>query len=326
MKLTLSFLLIFISAHASAASFNCYRARTPIEKMICTNAHLSEVDSLLGASYKRLQNSLPTSEAARLRIHQREWLNRRDSNCSPANDGCLMIMYKERLDALYQGEIENFQRSPDYADAPSAAIRGRYTLDHSRILVVTPLSRQLALLTVSGTNRMVCRFSGVGKIKNNTIIINDKGSKLRFAFSKGSARISGKNAEAYCGDESTIAGIYTSSPQAAADAGIAGTGHSGSYKLEPGYCSGDIEIKQQDNRISAVIDTVCGASYHLCHFEGSGKLTNNSAILYASDDDTNEKPITIYLETGSVRISERHNNYWCGLNAAMNGTYHKMNN
>jgi uncharacterized protein len=73
------FACAFFPAHSQAASFNCVKAATPPEKMICADAELSAADSDLMIAYKKALNS--TSKVEELREEQRKWMDQRD-NCA----------------------------------------------------------------------------------------------------------------------------------------------------------------------------------------------------------------------------------------------------
>lgn len=72
--------LAFAAAPASAASFDCAKAATPAEKMICSDAALSALDEQLNKSYRAA--IARTGNKALLREWQRGWLR------SPELAGC----------------------------------------------------------------------------------------------------------------------------------------------------------------------------------------------------------------------------------------------
>jgi len=78
-------------------SFDCHKAKMAVEKSICNNELLAELDAKLGKSYKKLRNILPFSENQKLLIKQREWLRKRNTICSPYNIDCLENLYKTRI-------------------------------------------------------------------------------------------------------------------------------------------------------------------------------------------------------------------------------------
>lgn len=51
--------LAVIQAPVFAASFDCAKAKTPLEKLICSNPELDTADAQMGAAYKALRLSFP---------------------------------------------------------------------------------------------------------------------------------------------------------------------------------------------------------------------------------------------------------------------------
>lgn len=87
-----------------AASFNCKKASTAVEKAICSHAELSALDSKMARAYKQLLTALPKSEATILKEDQREWLFARDEAFHACDrdspEDCLMYEYAVRITAL----------------------------------------------------------------------------------------------------------------------------------------------------------------------------------------------------------------------------------
>jgi len=91
------FLSCFPAQHSIAASFDCAKAQGPIEKAICANSELSDLDDLLGRYH---QGALPALQenAPCLKSDQQEWLRRTRAACNDAP--CLKKVYLERLSEL----------------------------------------------------------------------------------------------------------------------------------------------------------------------------------------------------------------------------------
>jgi uncharacterized protein len=65
---------------AGAASFDCTRAETPAEKLICANDGLSRMDELLQSLYQRALQQ--TAELETIKKQQLDWLRERDQTCN----------------------------------------------------------------------------------------------------------------------------------------------------------------------------------------------------------------------------------------------------
>ena len=135
--------LLFAAAApaAEAASFDCAKARTKVEKEICATPALSRLDEQLAAAYRAVMARTPTP--AEVSLHQRWWLRERDNGPEgatpegPYTGDALAHHYRQRLDEL------NGLRTRD-ASAPAhfpVARLGR---------ACTPMSKRPCRVTGSG--------------------------------------------------------------------------------------------------------------------------------------------------------------------------------
>ncbi len=101
MKPTLLFaLFISFTSPVFAASFDCAKAGTTVEKLVCQNLFLSKLDDALAKNYgdllKSNDNLYPKKE---LREEQKAWIQKRNA-CADAK--CLVGLYGDRVDELCQ--------------------------------------------------------------------------------------------------------------------------------------------------------------------------------------------------------------------------------
>jgi uncharacterized protein len=95
-RFILFILVAALFADTSAASFDCAKASTQIEKSICADPEISEFDSQLMQVYKAsLANSL---EHGPIKLEQRAWLSTVRNRCQDAM--CLKQAYIDRIAAL----------------------------------------------------------------------------------------------------------------------------------------------------------------------------------------------------------------------------------
>lgn len=90
----------------SAASFDCRRALTATEKLVCGDPQLSEDDGNLDFAYSLLLRHAAPSARAGIREGQRAWLRKRDA-C--AQKSCLLDLYSDRYSAVW-GELNRWDR------------------------------------------------------------------------------------------------------------------------------------------------------------------------------------------------------------------------
>ncbi len=94
-KLWTIFALMAVSTSIHAASFDCKQAATDVEKMICRNYELSNMDSKLARFYGEAKEAVVDPNV--LRSAQREWLEERN-RCTDVR--CLKKRYDRRIDEL----------------------------------------------------------------------------------------------------------------------------------------------------------------------------------------------------------------------------------
>lgn len=92
---------------AIQASFDCAKASTDVEKLICSSELLAEMDVVLAQRYKSLMLLLDDDDKAFNRTEQREWLKGRDGYSAEAG---LADYYIERIEDL--DTIINYLNKP----------------------------------------------------------------------------------------------------------------------------------------------------------------------------------------------------------------------
>lgn len=98
------------------ASFDCTKAATAVEKLICASPRLAALDAELAETYAAARKR--GGEA--LRGEQRTWLKETRDACE--DDGCLEAAYLLRIAALRLAQPELFAKQK-----PPARILGRYS-------------------------------------------------------------------------------------------------------------------------------------------------------------------------------------------------------
>jgi uncharacterized protein YecT (DUF1311 family) len=135
---TLMFALLSLAgiATARAASFDCAKARTGVEKAVCADPKLSEYDERIAAAYKRELDEWNGAIRAYVRADQRHWLSeiRRiddndseiEANCAAGDLPCLRREYQLRTDEIESSGYRNsgvYQRSDGGGNLLVQAIR-----------------------------------------------------------------------------------------------------------------------------------------------------------------------------------------------------------
>ncbi len=95
-KRWISVLMYLAIGQVQAASFDCAKAGTTVEKLICGNSELSKLDDQLAAAYA---DTLKSPDPASLKAEQKVWLKVRN-RCSDV--ACIQAAYRQRTGALSQ--------------------------------------------------------------------------------------------------------------------------------------------------------------------------------------------------------------------------------
>lgn len=96
-------LFVSLVVPAQAASFDCRKARTHVEKTICADPTLSQLDSDMAVQYR--QSRQQASDTSSLISEQKRWLTYQRNTCQSTS--CLTREYQEKLAA-----------APDYVAKP----------------------------------------------------------------------------------------------------------------------------------------------------------------------------------------------------------------
>lgn len=123
MKGVLVFLMLLGASLGHAASFDCARARLPVEKLICGNPDLSRADDELGFSYDYLETRCPSLfEGLDVRATQRKWVAglRKIPGKGAPEASLAADAYRER-NAFLLGLVS--QCSPNYPRPESTVVR-----------------------------------------------------------------------------------------------------------------------------------------------------------------------------------------------------------
>jgi uncharacterized protein len=165
--------VLFAAYPAAAASFDCARPASAVERAICADPKLSALDDRAFAAYNAVADTFGVAGSTDfknpvvdllLRGHQ-EWTA--DRNRCGTDTSCLLAQYLRRIAVL------TYHPDPQ-APAPIDPFVGRYAIsvDPTRELVVMRAPGGVALVHISVSSAdWNCDFGGVGRL--------DRSGKLR---------------------------------------------------------------------------------------------------------------------------------------------------
>jgi uncharacterized protein len=103
---------------AMAASFDCGKAASPTEKLICSDAQTSRLDGKLQQAYKTALAAADVSDKKALAKEQRNWIRYNRSICQ--DTACLQQVYITRIAVLTRNEKNIVDGPPDsYCKSPN---------------------------------------------------------------------------------------------------------------------------------------------------------------------------------------------------------------
>jgi uncharacterized protein len=108
--------LILVGTHAFAAGFDCRKASTAIEKMICSDEELSQQDEQLAELYAK--SLAVVSYKDDLQRQQRHWINKERNTCKDKD--CLRLEYSSRI-----GILENTYAAAKIVRTQSSGIKDK---------------------------------------------------------------------------------------------------------------------------------------------------------------------------------------------------------
>ena len=119
MKLLFALGLVGLSPYALAASFDCNKAASATEKLICSDAETSALDSKLQQAYKTaLAAASEAVDKEALAKEQRNWIKYTRGICQ--DSACLQKVYTDRIAVLARNDKNIVDSTPDNCIKPSS--------------------------------------------------------------------------------------------------------------------------------------------------------------------------------------------------------------
>lgn len=95
-----------------AASFDCNKATSDVEKMICSDYKLNRLDDYLTQNYRiAMGPAMPEESKLKIKRSQIEWLNRRNA-CTDIQ--CIKSMYSKQMDYLWNECFDHLRGKIEY--------------------------------------------------------------------------------------------------------------------------------------------------------------------------------------------------------------------
>lgn len=183
-----------------SASFDCKKASTSIEKAICSDSDLSDLDEMLVESYKKALETVPKPEE--LRKKQLLWLKNVRNKCQ--NIKCLRATIESRADEL---ELTTHKAIK--------SITGKYASKEGDLDITYSEGILYFQLLVVNKQAHTGEVEGGIVLKNGTAVYSSKEPKckLKFKFAPKEVKIS-QEGSCDMGANVTATGTYKSMAEA----------------------------------------------------------------------------------------------------------------
>ena len=193
-------LLLLNAAPSRAASFDCGKASSPHERLICSNDELSSADNNLGAIYKAALAAVDAGKKTEFVAGQRGWLKENIAACPASGEKdskavpCLLDRYNRRLSSLISVLREEvFAKTPEVKSGPYTFktprfhlefSNGQETLDISYVVMTAPKTQMAEAwnklnFVDDSTFRAGCDGQGEGYAKQELDLATDRFINLR---------------------------------------------------------------------------------------------------------------------------------------------------
>jgi len=163
-------IFFFFTGSAHAASFDCAKAKTKNEKLICANEIISKLDENLNFQYQKLLKFYVQNQA--IRQWQMEWLKSDELKCKDSD--CLEKAYKKRILELKSAN----NAEPDtkgYTGRYIRVINGKTDPNQAELLIIGLSGRRVFISgTSSWNNSHTGEMAGYGILMGGIVAAKTK--------------------------------------------------------------------------------------------------------------------------------------------------------
>ncbi len=191
----IAFGIVVLSGLSYGASFDCQKASTDVEKLICSDTQLSVLDEDLAKAYK----SAVQKDPDRVKTQQQRWLKYTRNDCNTLE--CLKDAYRFQIDRLNGSTTRQLRSISKWA--------GDYKMDGDDLSIQSSLHFSYTSL---GGNLHLCMIEGkftesMGKL---TFDDNSNDCHIRISSKGESLDVNISECRYYCGMNAyTTSGIFS---------------------------------------------------------------------------------------------------------------------
>ena len=189
-----------INDNAFTPSFDCGKANTGQERLVCSDRELSKLDVELSVAYALARENAPDKTS--LRENQIRWLKFSRNACSDKE--CLVKTYRQRINEL-SGTIQSAIISKSDYVFQDNAIKGGMTISKLKD------GRVIVNVNTVRPNGNVCNFEGTGKLNGSKLLAKsyDDDALVEIQIHEHGAKIVDSESLSYfCGMNAYFSGDY----------------------------------------------------------------------------------------------------------------------
>jgi len=155
----MSFTILVAATYVSGGGFDCSKATTSVEKLICSDETVSKLDDELAKVYRQALHDI--SDKKELKSQQRTWGRKVRNSCKDI--ACLKLKYDEKISALKGSIADAASTFKNNKESPKTS-----TPDKSKPSLVgrwSPVSRAFLTEGDMVIGKSTIRWTGVGEVK-----------------------------------------------------------------------------------------------------------------------------------------------------------------
>jgi uncharacterized protein len=166
-------LCLALMPSARAATFDCNKASTFVEKAVCSDSRLSAMDDDLGRLYKAALAGTSNSET--LKSDQKAWLSLRDQ-CQDSD--CIKKAYGDRISALKGSSADT-----------AGSVTGTYKMKNGEVRVQQTANGRIKFSLNAAYQMNVGEVSGEAPLTASVASYADKDNDCALSFKFASAKL-----------------------------------------------------------------------------------------------------------------------------------------
>lgn len=161
-----------------AASFDCNKVVSDVEKMICSNQKLSRLDDYLSQNYKiAMGPDMPEVSKSKIIKSQKDWLNKRNT-CT--DDQCIERLYSKQIDYLWNECFDHLHGKIEYVKYSEAIDKIKRVLDSQEYNKTHKKPEEVIRELSTKNNNKVQQLGFNNKQLESTIYLDGFGSYFEY--------------------------------------------------------------------------------------------------------------------------------------------------